>query len=154
MANDYKKTLNQVEDLLRTEKPPKSNFTYTLIHGQRKGRGDFEFIQKKTFLLLSLANEETLELFTKRFSKGIASKPSFVDLKSKVGIDNKKFIRLHSVRPNEIGYRFDTHGCLSPYSAFHVGETVDVDSVSVVESRLKEVIFFVRQVVKVEIELN
>jgi hypothetical protein len=66
---------------------------------------------------LSLANTVLLDRFLNT-KKKFLEKPSFVYLKTDEGIANPDFIQLHSVRRNEIGWGFDTNGCLSLYLVY------------------------------------
>lgn len=59
---------------------------------------------------------------------------SFVKLETKQGLENREFVHLHSVRHKEIGWGFDTLGCLSFYW------------VRVVEGKLEENVMFVERV--------
>ncbi|KAF1845675.1 uncharacterized protein K460DRAFT_112942 [Cucurbitaria berberidis CBS 394.84] len=125
LETSYKDTIDAQMDTLQSGKQLAQRYTYSVLVGQ---------------LHLSLANMQLLEAFMGRNQAGLG-KATFVELKTKEGLANAEFIHLHSVRHGELGWGFDTHGCLSLYS------------VSIVDSRLKEVVYFVeRSEVKTEDE--
>jgi hypothetical protein len=72
---------------------------------------------KDSIVSLSLANTALLEVFLKS-QKERLEKPSFVMLKRHEGISNPEFTQLHAVRHEEIGWGFDTYGCLSLYLVY------------------------------------
>lgn len=81
---------------------------------------------------LSLANIKLLEMaLTHDKSLATMRKDLFVELETKLGMANLKFVHLHSVRHGELGWGVDTHGCVSLFKT------------SIVEEKLREEVWYV-----------
>ena len=96
---------------------PKDKYSFAIVTERRVRQAMPNAASNRTNLKLdipslSLANTALLELFSRNHKKYL-EKPSFVQLKTEEGIANPEFIYHHAVRLNEIGWAFDTNGCLS-----------------------------------------
>jgi hypothetical protein len=87
---------------------------------------------KGNIVSLNFANAMLVDIFLKA-QKEALTKPNFIELKTQEGIANPEFNQLHSVRHGEIGWGFDTNGCLSLYLF------------SIEEGKLKEYFIYVQR---------
>ncbi|KAH7072787.1 hypothetical protein BKA63DRAFT_576761 [Paraphoma chrysanthemicola] len=97
-------------------------YTYTVvsersIHQPDQASGPNITICKDNIPSRSIANTTLLEIFTKSHKAALV-KPSFVFLKKQDGMVSPEFVRLHSVRHNEIGWGLDANECLSLHLVF------------------------------------
>lgn len=118
-----------------------SDYNFFVIKGECDSRAQANFnllTHVNSFSTMSFANMFLLRQFMQE--NPIPLRPQkFVELKTQPGIKNEQFVLMHSVRPGEVGWGFDTHRCLSLYTA------------EIEEGLLRKKVFYVeRQAIKQE----
>jgi hypothetical protein len=122
LQSSYNAAIQSLMKAFAAKTTLREKYTYSVIADLRvrqsnPNTGITSTICKDGIPSLSLANTALLECFLNTKQKYL-EKPSFVFLKKEEGVANPDFIQLHSVRRNEIGWGFDTNGCLSLYLVF------------------------------------
>jgi hypothetical protein len=122
LQSSYNATVQSLMKAFAAKTVLKEKYTYSVIADSRvrqsnPNTGVTTTVYKDGLPSLSLANTALLECFLDTKKKYL-EKPSFVYLRKEEGVANPDFIQLHSVRRNEIGWGFDTNGCLSLYLVF------------------------------------
>ncbi|KAF1920034.1 hypothetical protein BDU57DRAFT_438520 [Ampelomyces quisqualis] len=113
------------------------NYTYSIVTEEKVREkiphaGSNITLCRENIVSLSIANTTLLEIFLE-VQKDALAEPKFILLKTQKGLANPDFNQLHSVRHDEIGWGFDTNGCLSLYL------------VSIDKGRLKEYFIYVQR---------
>ncbi|KAH7077069.1 hypothetical protein FB567DRAFT_141324 [Paraphoma chrysanthemicola] len=122
LENTYKTTIRAPMATLTFGIAETFKYTYTIVsersvHQPDHATGPNITICKDNIPSLCIANTALLELFTKSHKVALV-KPSFVFLRKQDGMANPEFVRLHSVRHNEIGWGLDANECLSLHFVF------------------------------------
>ncbi|CAA9964671.1 hypothetical protein PTMSG1_08030 [Pyrenophora teres f. maculata] len=122
---------------------PRHHQAYCITTGTRTRSKSIEFqttVAIANILDLSMANATLLRYFLDSTSIDL-SKRTFVVSETVEGVANPEFLELYSVRKGDLGWGFDTDGCLSIYGA------------KVIDNKLTEKVWYVKSVeVKIEDE--
>ncbi|KAF2134023.1 hypothetical protein P153DRAFT_363041 [Dothidotthia symphoricarpi CBS 119687] len=143
----HKDALEAMMENFRADNAPNVKHTYLTTRGRcvRSSMTSFESqtpAWARNSSSPSLANMDILEAMATKPSV-CRQKPTYVELPTQDGLANPEFVHLHSVRHNELGWGFDTHGCLSLYW------------VKVIDGKLEEHALYVeRMKIKVEVEIE
>ncbi|EDU41807.1 hypothetical protein PtrSN002B_001121 [Pyrenophora tritici-repentis] len=104
---------------LQTGTMPKHHQTYCIITSTRIRSKSIEFqttMAITNIVDLSTANATLLRYFLDNTNVDL-SKRTFVESETVEGVANPEFLELYSVRRGDLGWGFDTDGCLSIYGA-------------------------------------
>jgi hypothetical protein len=139
----YEVTIQYHMNVLQSGSIPEYKYSYSIVTERRIRQIATNSLCnvnlcKGGIVSLSIANTALLELFLKSQKESL-KKPNFVMLKQQEGIVNPEFTQLHAVRHDEIGWGFDSYGCLSLYLVY-------ID-----QGKLREYVIYVQRAeVKVE----
>jgi hypothetical protein len=120
LERSYKSAFLAYMNSLRTkvQRDSDSKETFSIITARRNRNADTDFVLKTHETGLSsviLANDELLKWYCRSKSGQFMEIKNFLEIETKDGVANPQYDRVRSIKAWNLGWGFDTYGCLSFY---------------------------------------